>query len=185
MQYQMPQLKLAVVMALCQCHSPALPLLSHYAAECTKCSPAVTCLITSLTCSPNFHGLNRCMLGAVRLEPVTQCFVQSNIQVVPSIAASLLGQQSLSSLASPSTPQPNGSHSIFASTQRRSHFAPAPDGPAPPMTHQSQAAALSPEEQENARRLGFGEGLLAVSSRRTLQAHVLQQEVRNAKVTSV
>lgn len=52
------------------------------------------------------------------------------------------------------------------------------------MTHESQAAALSAEEQETARRLGFGEDLLAASSRRTLQAHVLQQEIRDAKVTS-
>ena len=105
--------------------------------------------------------------------------------MAPSIAASLLGQQSMSSLGSPSTPQHNGSHSIFASTQGRYHRASAPNGPASAMTHESQAAALSAEEQGTAQRQGFGEGSLAVSSRRVLQAHVLQQEIRSTKVVAV
>lgn len=113
--------------------------------------------------------------------------MQSHIQLAPSTAASLLGQQSMSSLASPS-PMQATSRSIFANTLRRpSQFAPpGPGVPASGPSHESQAAgALSTEEQETAQQLGFGEGLLAPSSRRRLQAHVLQQEIRSTMVTTV
>ena len=124
-----------------------------------------------ITLYSGLHNLNWCMLGT---------------QVAPSRATSLLGQQSLSSLASPSTPLQATSHSIFASTQRRSELAPPPpSAPESAMTHESQAAALSSEEQESAQKLGFGEGPLAPSSRRMLQAHVLQQEIRSTKVVIV
>lgn len=100
---------------------------------------------------------------------------------------SLLGQQSMSSLASPS-PQQATSRSIFATTQHRtSQFAPpAPDGPASAPSRETQAvAALSSEEQEAAQQLGFGEGLLAPSSRRRLQAQVLRQEIRSTMVITI
>lgn len=115
------------------------------------------------------------------------CDMQSHIQLAPSIATSLVGQQSMSSLASPS-PMQATSRSIFANTLHRpSHFAPpGPGAPASAPSHDSQAAAaLGTEEQETAQQLGFGEGLLTPSSRRRLQAHVLQQEIRSTMVTTV
>lgn len=109
--------------------------------------------------------------------------LQPIIQIAPSIATSLTGQQSISSLASPS-PQHTAPPSIFAKTQGRSHFAPPSDGPAQArgFSPESQAAALTSEEQEEAQRLGFGEGLLTAPGRRLLQAHVLQQEICSTKV---
>jgi len=46
------------------------------------------------------------------------------------------------------------------------------------------AAALGSQEQE-ALRLGFGEGKLTPPGRQMLQAHVLQQEMRSAKVSCI
>ncbi|KAL3135521.1 hypothetical protein ABBQ38_006001 [Trebouxia sp. C0009 RCD-2024] len=123
-------------------------------------------------------------LVLIHQQDIADPMPQSHIQLAPSTAASLLGQQSMSSLASPS-PMQATSRSIFANTLRRpSQFAPpGPGVPASGPSHESQAAgALSTEEQETAQQLGFGEGLLAPSSRRRLQAHVLQQEIRSTMV---
>lgn len=96
-------------------------------------------------------------------------------------ATSLMGQQSLSSLASPSPQQPPPP-SIFARTLPGSQFAPGPRGVGLPSGSESLAGALSSQEQEEAQRLGFGEGRLTPPGRQTLQVHVLHQEMSSAKV---
>ncbi|KAA6420486.1 MAG: hypothetical protein FRX49_09647 [Trebouxia sp. A1-2] len=113
-------------------------------------------------------------------KDLTQPPPQLNIQVAPSNAASLVGQQSLNSLASPS-PQQAPPPSIFARTLPRSQFAPGPRGSAMPSGSESLAGATSSLEQEEAQRLGFGEGGLTPSGRQILQAHVLHQEMSSAK----
>jgi len=90
-----------------------------------------------------------------------------------------MGQQSLSSLASPSPQQPPPP-SIFARTLPQ--FAPGPRGFALPSASESPDGTLSSQEQEEAQRLGFGEGRLNPPGRQTLQAHVLHQEMSSAKV---
>ena len=109
------------------------------------------------------------------------CLLQRNIQVASSNATSLAGQQSLSSLASPS-PQQAPTPSIFARTQGRSQFAPASNGSGPAPCSEYQLGALGSQEQEEAERLGFRNGVLEPPGRRLLQAHVLQQEMRSSKV---
>jgi len=101
--------------------------------------------------------------------------------VAPSNATSLMGQQSISSLASPSPQQPPPL-SIFARTLPRSQFAPNARGSAMPSGAESLAGILSSQEQEEAQRLGFGEGRLTPPGRQLLQAHVLHQEMSIVKV---
>lgn len=53
-----------------------------------------------------------------------------------------------------------------------------------PSGAESLASTLSSQEQEEAQRLGFGEGRLTPPGRQILQAHVLHQEMSSAKVDS-
>ncbi len=53
-----------------------------------------------------------------------------------------------------------------------------------PSGAESLAGILSSQEQEEAQRLGLGEGRLTPPGRQILQAHVLHQEMSSAKVDS-
>ena len=96
-------------------------------------------------------------------------------------ATSLVGQQSLGSLVTP-TPR-DAPPSIFSRTQQGAALqrGPASSGPALAAGPDPEAAALCSQEQAEAQRLGLEEGLLP-AGRRRLQAHALQQEIRSLKV---
>lgn len=109
------------------------------------------------------------------------CWLQLNILAVPSNAASLMGQPSMSSLASPS-PQQAQTPSIFARTLGRTQLIPVASTLSLPSGQEAQALSLSSQEEDQAQQLGFGEGKLTHHGRQTLLAHVLHQEMQAAKV---
>ena len=129
-----------------------------------------------------FHYLREHHFWSVNvLHSITMDWLQLDILAVPSNAASLMGQPSMSSLASPS-PEPTQTPSIFARTLGRTQLIPAHSSLSLRSAEELQASSLSSQEEDQAQQLGFGEGKLTHHGRQTLLAHVLHQEMQGAKV---
>ena len=88
------------------------------------------------------------------------------LQSLPSNAMSLVGQQSMGSMTTP-TPSSIAPPSIFGRSLSRST---------------ARAEGLSEEEEDQAHKLGFGGGELTLPSIRLLKAYALQQDVHAVQV---
>lgn len=108
-----------------------------------------------------------CTEGACTVDPfLHKHAVMQKLQAQPSNAMSLVGQQSVGSMTTP-TPSGMAPPSIFCRT--------LPQGAA-------HAEGLTPEEEEQAQKLGFGGSELDPPSIRLLKAYALQQNIHAVQV---
>lgn len=92
--------------------------------------------------------------------------VVQKVVTLPSNTMSLVGQQSMGSMTSPS-PSGMAPPSIFGRTLPRGS---------------AHAEGLTPEEEEEAQRLGFGGEELTPPAVRLLKAYALQQDIHTVQV---